>query len=71
LGAATVGRRDGCAALWVRGAVDAAGRLEAQVALPAPLRRFPGLTTAARPVRRDRLTLRGWAALPVLLGSVD
>ena len=46
-------------------------RLEAQVALPALLRRFPGLTAAAPPVRRDRLTLRGWAALSVRPGSVD
>ncbi|MEV4639033.1 cytochrome P450 [Actinoplanes sp. NPDC049548] len=46
-------------------------RLEAQVALPAVLRRFPGLEAAGEPVRRDRLTLRGWATLPVAVGSVD
>jgi cytochrome P450 len=46
-------------------------RLEAQVALPALVRRFPGMVPARRPVRRDRLTLRGWAALPVQLDSVD
>jgi cytochrome P450 len=46
-------------------------RLEAQVALPALVRRFPELELIERPVRRDRLTLRGWAALPVALGSVD
>ena len=46
-------------------------RLEAQVALPALLRRFPDLELAGRPVRRERLTLRGWAALPVRPGSVD
>ena len=46
-------------------------RLEAQVALPALLRRFPDLALTARPVRRERLTLRGWAALPVTPGSVD
>ena len=46
-------------------------RLEAQIALPALLRRFPGLRLAGRPERRPRLTLRGWAALPVRLGSVD
>ena len=46
-------------------------RLEAQVALPALVRRFPDLELTERPVRRDRLTLRGWAALPVTLGSVD
>jgi cytochrome P450 len=46
-------------------------RLEAQIALPALLRRFPGMRLAGRPERRPRLTLRGWAALPVGLGSVD
>lgn len=46
-------------------------RLEAQVALPALLRRFPGMRLTARPRRRPRLTLRGWAALEVDLGSVD
>jgi cytochrome P450 len=40
-------------------------RLEGQIALPALLRRFPGLELAGEPVRRARLTLRGWAALPV------
>jgi len=43
-------------------------RLEAQVALPALLRRFPQLTAAGEPARRDRLTLRGWATQPVALG---
>ncbi|BCJ55760.1 cytochrome P450 [Actinoplanes sp. NBRC 14428] len=46
-------------------------RLEAEVALPAVLRRFPRMALAGEPVRRDRLTLRGWAALPVAPGSVD
>ncbi|MDT5041595.1 MAG: hypothetical protein QOE51_2580 [Actinoplanes sp.] len=46
-------------------------RLEAQVAFPALLRRFPDLALTRRPVRRQRLTLRGWAALPVVPGSVD
>ncbi|BFU43798.1 cytochrome P450 [Krasilnikovia sp. MM14-A1004] len=46
-------------------------RLEAQVALPAVLRRFPRLALASRPVRRDRSNLRGWATLPVRLDSVD
>ena len=46
-------------------------RLEAQVALPALMRRFPDLRLTERPVRRHRLTLRGWAALPAALGSVD
>jgi cytochrome P450 len=46
-------------------------RLEAQVARPALLHRFPDLRLTERPICRDRLTLRGWAALPVALGSVD
>jgi cytochrome P450 len=40
-------------------------RLEAQVALPLLLQRFPGLRLAGEPVHRDRLTLRGYATLPV------
>jgi cytochrome P450 len=40
-------------------------RLEAQVALPLLLLRFPDLALAGEPVRRDRLTLRGYATLPV------
>ncbi|WP_067507155.1 cytochrome P450 [Actinoplanes sp. TFC3] len=44
-------------------------RLEAQVALPALLRRFPQLAAAGEPERRNRLTLRGWAAQPVALGA--
>jgi cytochrome P450 len=44
-------------------------RLEAQVALPALLHRYPDLALADRPVRRDRLTLRGWATVPVMLGG--
>ena len=43
-------------------------RLEAQVALPALVRRFPEMALTARPRRRPRLTLRGWAALPVRPG---
>ncbi|MEV4706931.1 cytochrome P450 [Actinoplanes sp. NPDC049316] len=43
-------------------------RLEAKVALPALLRRFPRIAAAGEPARRDRLTLRGWATLPVSLG---
>jgi cytochrome P450 len=46
-------------------------RLEAQVALPALLRRFPRIEAAGQPTRRDRLTLRGWATLPVAVASVD
>jgi cytochrome P450 len=40
-------------------------RLEAQVALPLLLRRFPDLALAGEPVRRDRLVLRGYATLPI------
>ncbi|WP_306214709.1 cytochrome P450 [Actinoplanes sp. RD1] len=43
-------------------------RLEAQIALPALLRRFPAIRAAGEPRSRERLTLRGWATLPV---SVD
>ncbi|WP_189082231.1 cytochrome P450 [Mangrovihabitans endophyticus] len=46
-------------------------RLEAQIALPAVLRRFPGLRLAGGRERRQRLTLRGWATLPLDPGSVD
>ena len=44
-------------------------RLEAQVALPALLRRFPRLSLAERPHRRPRMNLRGWATVPVTLGT--
>jgi cytochrome P450 len=43
-------------------------RLEAQVAFPALLRRFPGLELAGEPQRRDSLTIRGFTDLPVRLG---
>jgi cytochrome P450 len=45
-------------------------RLEAQVALPELLRRFPGMAPAARPVRRPRMNLRGWADVSVTLSTV-
>ena len=45
----------------------ALARLEAQVAVPLLLNRFPDLRLAGPPRRRDRLTLRGYATLPVLL----
>lgn len=44
-------------------------RLEAQIALPALLRRFPGLRLAGSPARRPRMNLRGWSSLPVTLGT--
>jgi len=40
-------------------------RLEAQVAFPALLARFPRLALAGEPVRRDGTALRGHASLPV------
>jgi cytochrome P450 len=43
----------------------ALARLEAQVAFPLLLGRFPDLGPAGEPVRRDRLTLRGYASLPI------
>jgi cytochrome P450 len=43
----------------------ALARLEARVALPLLLRHFPEMALAGPPVRRDRLTLRGYASLPV------
>ncbi|WP_320067934.1 cytochrome P450 [Micromonospora sp. RTGN7] len=45
----------------------ALARLEAQVAFPLLLRRFPGLASAGVPEQRSRLTLRGYATLPVTL----
>ncbi|HEX5494987.1 MAG TPA: cytochrome P450 [Mycobacteriales bacterium] len=44
---------------------SALARLEAQIAIPALLRRFPKLTLAAPPVRRNRFVLRGYDTLPV------
>jgi cytochrome P450 len=43
-------------------------RLEAQVAFPAVLRRFPGISLAGAPERRDSLTIRGYTSLPVNFG---
>ncbi|MCF3103541.1 cytochrome P450 [Streptomyces roseoverticillatus] len=43
-------------------------RMQAELALPAVLRRFPGLTLAAEPTFRDQLVQRGFATLPVKLG---
>jgi cytochrome P450 len=40
-------------------------RLEAQVALPALFRRFPGLALAGTPERRDSLAIRGYTTLPI------
>ncbi len=40
-------------------------RLEAQVAFPALLARFPRLALAGEPVRREGTALRGYASLPI------
>jgi len=50
---------------------SALARLEAATAFPRLLARFPGLAPAAGqiPVRRDRLVLRGYHTLPVVLGN--
>jgi cytochrome P450 len=42
-------------------------RLEAQVALPTLLRRFPAMALTRRPERRPRANLRGWREVPVTL----
>jgi cytochrome P450 len=44
-------------------------RLEAQIAFPALLRRFPGLSLAGDPVRRNSLTIRGYTSLPIDPGT--
>jgi cytochrome P450 len=43
-------------------------RLEAQVAFPALLARFPGLAPAGEPERRDSLGIKGFIRMPVTLG---
>ena len=43
----------------------ALARLEAAVAFPRILHRFPGLAPAGEPVRKQTLTLRGYESLPV------
>jgi cytochrome P450 len=40
-------------------------RLEAQVALPALVRRFPSIAPAGEPERRDSLSLKGFTAMPI------
>lgn len=46
----------------------ALARLEAAVAFPRILRRFPALSAASEPVRKQGLVLRGYESLPVYLG---
>ncbi|MFI5938397.1 cytochrome P450 [Actinoplanes sp. NPDC051494] len=43
-------------------------RMEAEIALPALVRRFPELAPAGDPGRRDSLTLRGFTSMPVTVG---
>jgi cytochrome P450 len=45
---------------------SALGRLEAAVAFPQILRRFPKLAAAGEPVRKNGLVLRGYESLPVV-----
>jgi cytochrome P450 len=46
----------------------ALARLEAAVAFPRLLARFPALAPAGEPARRSSLVLRGYDALPVTVG---
>ncbi|MEU8813046.1 cytochrome P450 [Actinoplanes sp. NPDC048796] len=46
-------------------------RLEAQIALPALFQRFPEMRLSEKPVRRPRMNLRGFQALPVTLGTPE
>jgi cytochrome P450 len=43
-------------------------RLEAQIAFPALLARFPRLELAGEPARRDSLAIRGYTSLPISVG---
>ena len=45
--------------------------LEAQIAFPVILNRFPGLRRAGEPVRRNQLVRRCYQTLPVTLGSLS
>jgi cytochrome P450 len=47
----------------------ALARLEAAVAFPRILRRFPDLAAGGEPVRKDGLILRGFESLPVQVGG--
>ncbi|MGW7679926.1 cytochrome P450 [Kribbella sp. NPDC054772] len=44
-------------------------RLEATIAFPRLLERFPTITPAGEPTRRDRLVLRGYQTLPISLAD--
>jgi cytochrome P450 len=43
-------------------------RLEAQIAIPALLARFPALARAGTPERRDSLAIRGYTSIPIRVG---
>jgi cytochrome P450 len=43
-------------------------RMQAEIALPAVLRRFPGLALAGEPTFRDQIVQRGFGQLPVKCG---
>jgi cytochrome P450 len=45
----------------------ALARMEAQIAFPMLVRELPTLALGGTPLRRQRLTLRGYAELPVTL----
>ncbi|MGW8765414.1 cytochrome P450 [Streptomyces sp. NPDC055815] len=47
---------------------SALGRMEAEVAFHALFARFPAIALAGKPLRTDRLALRGYVSLPVTLG---
>ena len=44
---------------------QALARMEAQVAFPLLLERFPEIAPAGVPERKDRITLRGYASMPL------
>lgn len=46
---------------------SALARLEATVAFPQILARFPRLAAAGEPVRKEGLVLRGYESLPVVV----
>jgi cytochrome P450 len=46
----------------------AVARLEAQVAIPRLVQRFPKVQLADSPVRSQRARFRGFRSLPVMLG---
>ena len=50
-----------------KGRIDSLARLEAAVAFPQILGRFPGLAAAGEPVRKNGLVLRGYESLPVVV----